>query len=140
MKNVLRIISVLSLGVLLSFSLLNTKKVVVIDAGHGGKDYGINRDGFVEKDIVLQVAKKIKGLNKNPNLEIILTRDDDTYPTLSERTDLVNKINPNLTLSLHINSVLKADSEKKGAEVLNFSPTYSYKFLNNDITLTSFLQ
>lgn len=117
MKNVLRIISVLSLGVLLSFSLLNTKKVVVIDAGHGGIDYGVNRDGFVEKDIVLQVAKKIKELNKNPNLEIILTRDDDTYPTLSERTDLVNKINPNLTLSLHINSVLKADSEKKGAEV-----------------------
>lgn len=117
MKNVMRMIGVLSLGVLLSFSLLKEKKVVVIDAGHGGQDLGINRDGFVEKDVVLQVATKIKELNRNQDLEIILTRDDDSYPALSERTDLVNKINPDITISLHINSSPKANSEKKGAEI-----------------------
>lgn len=117
MNNVMRMIGVLSLGVLLSFSFLKEKKVVVIDAGHGGKDLGINRDGFVEKNVVLQVAKKIKELNRNQDLEIILTRDDDSYPALSERTDLVNKINPDLTISLHINSSPKANSEKKGAEI-----------------------
>lgn len=117
MKNLLRIISVIALGVLLSFNLSKDKKVVVIDAGHGGSDLGVNKDGFIEKEIVLKVAKKIKQLNKNSNLEIILTREDDSYPSLTERTDKINQLKPDLTISLHVNSSSKLNSEKKGAEV-----------------------
>ncbi|PZU80438.1 N-acetylmuramoyl-L-alanine amidase [Epilithonimonas zeae] len=117
MKNLLRIISVVSLGVLLSFSLSKEKKVVVIDAGHGGSDLGVNRENFIEKDIVLKVAKKIKELNKNSNLEIVLTREDDSYPSLTDRTDKINQLKPDLTISLHVNSSPKVDSDKKGAEV-----------------------
>ena len=63
MKNLLRVISVVALGVLLSFSFSKEKKVVVIDAGHGGTDLGATREGVSEKEIVLNVAKKIKALN-----------------------------------------------------------------------------
>lgn len=117
MKNLLRIISVIVLGFLLSFTFSKEKKVVVIDAGHGGTDLGVNREGFIEKDVVLKVAKKIKELNKNRNLEIILTREDDSYPSLTDRTDKINKLKPDFTISLHVNSLFKDKSEKKGVEV-----------------------
>ncbi|KFC18892.1 N-acetylmuramoyl-L-alanine amidase [Chryseobacterium sp. FH1] len=117
MKKLLRVTSVVALGFLLSFTFSKEKKVVVIDAGHGGADMGVNREGFIEKDVVLKVAKKIKELNKNANLEIILTRDDDSFPTLAERTDKINKLKPDFTISLHVNSVFKDKSDKRGAEV-----------------------
>ena len=63
MKNLLRIMSVVALVVLLSFSFSKEKKIVVIDAGHGGNDLGANRNGISEKEIVLNIAKKIKALN-----------------------------------------------------------------------------
>jgi len=117
MKNLLKIVSIVALGALLSFSLSKEKKVVVIDAGHGRSDLGVNRETFIEKDVVLKVAKKIKELNKNSNLEIILTREDDSYPSLIDRTNKINQLKPDLTISLHVNSSYKADSDKKGAEL-----------------------
>ena len=117
MKNLFRIASVLSLGILLSFSFLKEKKVVVIDAGHGGTDLGANRNGISEKEIVLNIAKKIKALNQNQNLEIILTRDDDSYPTLTDRTGKINEIKPDFAISLHVNNSPRETTDSKGMEV-----------------------
>lgn len=117
MKNLLKIISVLTLGILLSFSFSKEKKVVVIDAGHGGTDFGASRNGISEKEIVLNIAKKIKALNQNPNLEIILTRDDDSYPTLTDRTAKINKLKPDFAISLHINNSPRETTDSKGMEV-----------------------
>ncbi len=117
MKNLFRIASVLSLGILLSFSFLKEKKVVVIDAGHGGTDLGANRNGIYEKEIVLNIAKKIKALNQNQNLEIILTRDDDSYPTLTDRTGKINEIKPDFAISLHVNNSPRETTDSKGMEV-----------------------
>jgi len=117
MKNLLKIISVLALGILLSFSFSKEKKVVVIDAGHGGTDFGASRNGISEKEIVLNIAKKIKALNQNPNLEIILTRDDDSYPTLTDRTGKINKLKPDFAISLHINNSPRETTDNKGMEV-----------------------
>jgi len=117
MKNLLRIVSVVSLGILLSFSFSNEKKVVVIDAGHGGADLGATRNGISEKEIVLNIAKKIKALNQNQNLEIILTRDDDSFPTLSDRTEKINELKPDFAISLHINNSPRETTDSKGMEV-----------------------
>jgi len=83
-----------------------TKQInVVIDAGHGGKDFGVTHDNFTEKEIVEKISNKIKALNTNKNIVIHLTRNDDSFVTLNERTDLVNKIKPDMLLSLHVNQV-----------------------------------
>ena len=117
MKNLLRVISVVALGVLLSFSFSKEKKVVVIDAGHGGTDLGATREGVSEKEIVLNVAKKIKALNQNQNLEIILTREDDSYPSLEQRTGKINELKPDYTISLHVNNSPRKTTDSKGMEV-----------------------
>ena len=117
MKNLLKIIGIVALGVLLSFSFSKEKKVVVIDAGHGGTDLGASRNGINEKEIVLNIAKKIKALNQNQNLEIILTRDDDSYPSLADRTKKINDLKPDYAISLHVNNSPRETTESKGMEV-----------------------
>ena len=141
MKNLLRIISIIAVGVLLSFSLSKEKKVVVIDAGHGGNDLGANRNGINEKEIVLNIAKKIKAQNQNKNLEIILTRDDDSYPSLTDRTKKINDLKPDFAISLHVNNSVKESTEKKGMEVYfqdndvskKLAANFSEKFVDSKI-------
>lgn len=116
MKKLLSIFGVLLLGLLLSFSMLKDKKVIVIDAGHGGSDLGANREGIYEKDITLNIAKKIKQLNDSEDIEIILTREDDSYPSLQQRAEKINEINPDMVISIHVNSSAKV-TDKKGVEI-----------------------
>lgn len=83
------------------------KKLVVIDAGHGGKDPGgISLSQFNEKDFALSTVLKIeKLLLKEPNLEVVLTRSDDRYPTLQERAKIANDLKADLFVSVHANSI-----------------------------------
>lgn len=81
------------------------KKInVVIDAGHGGNDFGAKFDSFTEKEIVAQITQKIKSLNQNENVEIVLTRSSDEPVSLQQRADLINSIKPDVVISLHVNS------------------------------------
>ncbi|PQA95757.1 N-acetylmuramoyl-L-alanine amidase [Chryseobacterium shigense] len=101
----------------LSFTPTN-KKYIVIDAGHGGNDTGSIYGKFSEKEITISIANEIKKLNENQDqYEVILTRDSDAYPTLQERTAMINKLNPELVISLHMNSDPQKESEKEGTEV-----------------------
>ncbi|QZK90927.1 N-acetylmuramoyl-L-alanine amidase [Flavobacterium sp. CHNK8] len=85
-------------------SVVNNKQIhVVIDAGHGGIDFGATSITSTEKQIVEQISKKIKFLNKNENVTIHFTRNDDQFVSLTDRADFINKIKPNLVLSLHVN-------------------------------------
>ncbi|OCK49817.1 N-acetylmuramoyl-L-alanine amidase [Chryseobacterium sp. CBo1] len=102
---------------ILSFTPVS-KKIIVIDAGHGGNDLGANKNGILEKDLVLKIAQEIKKANnKDGKYEIVLTRDNDTYATLSERTAQINKLNPEMVISLHVNSTPEADTPKNGHEI-----------------------
>lgn len=102
---------------ILSFTPVS-KKIIVIDAGHGGNDLGANKNGVLEKDLVLKIAQEIKKVNnKDGKYEIVLTRDNDTYATLSERTAQINKLNPEMVISLHVNSTPEADTPKNGHEI-----------------------
>ncbi|KYH05402.1 MULTISPECIES: N-acetylmuramoyl-L-alanine amidase family protein [Chryseobacterium] len=101
----------------LSFTPIN-KKYIVIDAGHGGNDFGATYGEILEKNIALSVAKEIRKINESQNqYEVILTRDSDSYPTLAERTDLINKLNPEMVISLHVNSSPEKERSDNGFEV-----------------------
>ena len=116
MKSLLKFTFLLSILLSLSFSNNPEKKIIIIDAGHGGEDKGSVRNGIQEKDIVLDIAKKIKALNKDKNIEIILTRDQDNYPALVERSNFINSQKPNMVISLHMNSS-QNNTERKGSEI-----------------------
>jgi N-acetylmuramoyl-L-alanine amidase len=80
------------------------QKVIVIDAGHGGKDPGAKIDEELESKIVESIAKKIKALNSSEDLKIILLREDDSFLSLSDRVNKINQINPDMLISLHLNA------------------------------------
>lgn len=101
----------------LSFTPIN-KKYIVIDAGHGGNDFGATYGKILEKNIALSVAKEIQKINGSQDkYEVILTRDSDSYSTLAERTDLINKLNPEMVISLHVNSSPQKERSDNGFEV-----------------------
>ena len=82
------------------------KKIIVIDAGHGGKDPGtIGQLGTYEKTIALYLAKELKNeIEKYPNFTAILTRNNDTFIKLQERAKIAEKSKANLFVSIHLNS------------------------------------
>lgn len=85
---------------------LPTKKyVIVIDAGHGGKDPGcIGKGGTQEKNVVLSVAKKLKSKLDASGFQTYLTRSNDTYLKLGQRASIGEKKHADLFLSLHANA------------------------------------
>ncbi len=79
---------------------------VVIDAGHGGKDTGtVGPTGLTEKDLVLDVAHRLKALiTEQLGAEVVLTREDDTFVPLETRTAIANQAEADLFLSIHANA------------------------------------
>lgn len=78
---------------------------VVLDAGHGGKDFGAVHNGFVEKNIALNVVLKAgKILEGDKNTEVIYTRKADVFTDLAERPGLANRSNGDLLVSIHCNA------------------------------------
>ena len=77
---------------------------VVIDAGHGGHDFGGKHDDLLEKDLANSISKKIEALNSDKNIKLLFTRDDDKFVELAERTNYINSVKPDLVLSLHVNN------------------------------------
>lgn len=78
---------------------------VVIDAGHGGRDTGaIGPDGTREKDVALAIASKLGRRLEAMGLEIVMTRDDDRFVTLEDRTRIANQKKGDLFISVHCNA------------------------------------
>jgi len=83
---------------------LGVRKIVV-DPGHGGKDPGASAFGLKEKNIVLEIARKLVPiLKKQTGAEVILTRSTDIFIPLEERTAIANTNDADLFISLHINA------------------------------------
>lgn len=79
---------------------------VVLDAGHGGKDYGTVHHGFIEKQIALDVTLRVgKLLERYNEIEIIYTRKTDIAVDLIDRPKIANKAKANLYVSIHCNGV-----------------------------------
>lgn len=122
MKNIL-VISFFSLAFLLgSFTEVELRayevKKIVIDAGHGGKDSGTTGKESQEKNVALSIALELgKIINENlKDVEIMYTRDDDTFIPLNDRAEIANKNDVDLFISIHANSEPKGRHSAYGTE------------------------
>jgi len=77
---------------------------VVIDAAHGGKDFGAVHEGLKEKEIVRKITKKITALNNNTDVVFHVINEDDAFLDLQERVKAINSIKADLVISLHVNA------------------------------------
>lgn len=83
------------------------RRKIVIDPGHGGHDTGaIGPSGLYEKDVVLDIALRVRDVIKKeyPSYDVILTRDSDVFIPLSERAQIANKSAADFFLSIHANA------------------------------------
>jgi N-acetylmuramoyl-L-alanine amidase len=96
---------------------------IVIDAGHGGHDTGtIGPNGLLEKDVVLDVAKRLgRLLETRLGADVIYTRQDDTFIPLETRTAIANRERADLFISIHANSSRDADARGVETYYLNFT-------------------
>lgn len=79
-------------------------KVIVLDPGHGGIDYGAIRSGINEKDINTSVAIKTAAILRSKGYKVYMTRDEDKTFSLQERVDFAEEIKPDIFVSIHVNS------------------------------------
>lgn len=116
-QNIERPVRIIGLtALLLAITLLNSSStfapaefkvdVVVIDAGHGGKDHGTSGKKVKEKDLALSIALKVGNyIEQNvPGVKVIYTRTDDRYLSLDERADIANKAKADLFICIHANA------------------------------------
>lgn len=99
----------------------NKLDVIVLDAGHGGKDPGTIGDftGVQEKNIVLPITMKLGKLieQRFPEIKIVYTRVADDFPAVKERATIANNNKAKLFISIHANHKKKEESEKNGFEI-----------------------
>lgn len=97
---------------------------IVLDAGHGGKDPGNSYHGYVEKDIALKTTLKVgKFLEKEDGFHVVYTRKTDDFIELVDRPKVANKINAQLFVSIHCNSVKNFVPEGTETFVMGLSRT-----------------
>lgn len=87
-----------------------SKKVIVIDPGHGGKDSGAVGNGYFEKDIVLSVSAQLAERLRAMGYTVHLTRANDTFIELKDRTKFANDKEADLFISVHANAVPKTSN------------------------------
>jgi len=92
-------------------------KLVVIDPGHGGSEPGAVYGGVYEKDLNLDIAKRLNELLKSRNVKTYMTREEDVYVGLYERAYIANSMNATLFVSIHNNAYY---SKYKGTETLYY--------------------
>lgn len=104
---------------------LSSVKKIILDAGHGGKDTGaIGYSQYREKDVVLNVATKTAQLLRDRGYQVLMTRADDRFIELKDRTSFANDKNGDLFISIHANAVANNISVK-GIETYFLSPARS---------------
>lgn len=106
-------------------------KTIVIDPGHGGKDPGAvdKRTGLQEKNLTLDVSKRIQQHLTRAGYRVVLTRENDTFIALEDRTIIANRHKADLFLSIHFNS--HADGSAQGIE------TFAFTLINHPSTARS---
>ncbi len=161
--SVLFLTAIIFLAFSIKIKTIETKSVtsakiikVIIDAGHGGEDKGASINNINEKDLTLAIAKKIQAINTNPNIKIILSRDQDQTLAVKDRVKLSESSKADLFISIHINNFLAnpnsgglsimiptddniylKESKTLGSDILNaFTNNYSLQVMNKLIQPT----
>lgn len=104
---------------------------IIIDCGHGGKDPGAIGINIIEKDYVLEVGRLLKNELSHYNCEVLMTRTDDTFLSLDDRTTMSNKNNCDLFISIHCNSFINENAN--GFESFSYNGNEIQKKIHNDI-------
>jgi N-acetylmuramoyl-L-alanine amidase len=99
------------------------RPLVVLDPGHGGIDTGtVAPTGQMEKDIVLDVAKRLRDrIEKYGKYRVLMTRSDDTYVPLDERVRIARHAGASLFVSIHADSLPRKEGDAQGATVYTLS-------------------
>lgn len=82
---------------------------VVIDAGHGGTDVGATGGGIYEKNITLDVSKKVEAILKQRGYQVVMTRPDDKFVSLQDRVTISENNSPDIFVSIHVNSSVRPE-------------------------------
>ncbi|HLO87575.1 MAG TPA: N-acetylmuramoyl-L-alanine amidase [Nostocaceae cyanobacterium] len=99
--------------------------LVVIDPGHGGKDSGApGLGGLLEKDVVLPISKRVAAILEQNGVQTVLTRDADFFVELQGRVDIAKRVNGNLFVSIHANSI-DGRPDVNGLEVYYYDSGYN---------------
>ncbi len=103
------------------------KRVIVIDPGHGGKDAGaVGSNKKYEKVVVLNVSKYLSSILKARGYTVYLTRTNDKFIKLQNRTKFSNDKNADIFISIHTNAIVKSKANKmQGIETFFLSPARS---------------
>ena len=96
-------------------------KIVVLDAGHGGKDCGAKVGKVCEKTLVLNISKKAEQILKTRGYKVFVTRGNDKYLSLTARTKFANDKNADVFISIHANAI---DKKAKNYSTANGIETY----------------
>ena len=109
---------------------LKLKKIIVIDAGHGGKDPGAEGANAQEKDVNLAAARALKArLERGGRYKVVMTRDSDIFVPLESRVQIARRADADLFISLHSDSGANADM--RGATVYTLSDKGSDRVVKN---------
>jgi len=83
----------------------NLIDVIVVDPGHGGDDEGaVGRSGLLEKEVVLDIGRRLASKLRESGFEVIMTRDDDRFVSLTDRANIANEASADLFISIHCNA------------------------------------
>ncbi|MEW6009001.1 MAG: N-acetylmuramoyl-L-alanine amidase [Candidatus Omnitrophota bacterium] len=111
-------------------------KKVMIDPGHGGKDPGaIARSGLYEKDVVLDIAQRLKAELRRRGIQVVMTRNSDTFVPLEKRSTLLNDSKADLFLSIHVNA--NRSKRLSGVEVYYLTNNVNDSLLAKDAAQVS---
>ena len=86
-----------------------TKNKIVLDAGHGGTDYGAIREGINEKDITLDITQRVDAILRSKGYKTALVRSNDTFVSLEDRVAFSENEEPEIFVSIHVNSAVSTD-------------------------------
>lgn len=100
---------------------IKSKALVVIDAGHGGKDSGaIGIGGVQEKQIVMTISQEVARILESQGIQVKMTRNSDYFVSLQGRSDMANRINADVFVSIHANSAGSNKPNVNGYETYYF--------------------
>lgn len=103
-----------------------SRLAVFIDPGHGGWDPGAIGGGYEEADLNLSVAKKVQSILLGRGYTVYMSRYDDTYVDLLDRSRIANSLDPDIFISIHHNSTGNGDTSAKGIE------SYYYQYFETN--------
>lgn len=121
-------LAIVAVFAIAAFTPIKPTMVVVIDAGHGGKDpgnLGTGRYSTTEKDITLAVSNKLAAYigEKMPDVKVILTRKDDSFPKLSTRVKIANNSEADVFISIHCDAFSSSTALGSGTYVMGMHKT-----------------